>query len=48
MFIYHSEANLDFQILFGKITHLVDPDIGVGVLVNVLYGNANFAFRSGP
>ena len=26
MFIYQSKANLDEQILFGKVTHLYDPN----------------------
>ena len=24
---YHSEANVDVKILFGKVTHLKDPEI---------------------
>ena len=27
MFSYWSKANLDVKILFGKITHLFDPEI---------------------
>ena len=27
MLIYHSKANLDEKILFGKITHYLDPKL---------------------
>ena len=38
--IYQSKANLDMKILFGKITHLIDPKIRK-TLERSLYGNQN-------
>ena len=46
MLIYHSKANLDVKILFGKSTHLINPKIwkaGKG-----LYGNGDSIFDSCP
>ena len=39
--IYHSKANLDDKILFGKIKHLKDPTT-IKMLVRGLYGNREF------
>ena len=40
MLIYQSKANLNVKILFGKITHYLDPEIRkVLVLVNGKFGN---------
>ena len=41
MLIYHSKANLDDKILFGKIKHLQDPTT-IKMLVRGLYGNPGF------
>ena len=48
MLIYQSKANLDEKILFGKITHHLDPEIRT-MSVRSLYGNQEFfMFHSGP
>ena len=47
MLINHSKANLEENILFGKITHLSDLTIRK-MPVRGLYGNENFTFHSGP
>ncbi len=41
MLIYHAKANLDEKILFGRIIHLQNPQIGK-MLVRGLYGNREF------
>ena len=41
MLIYHSKANLDEIILFGNITHHIDPKIRK-MPVRGLYGNRKF------
>ena len=46
MFIYQSKANLDVKILFGDITHLVDPEIRK-FLERGLYGNQDSTFQFG-
>ena len=47
MLIYQSKANLDEKILFGKITHHLDPEIRK-MLVNGKFGNEDSTFQSGP
>ena len=47
MLIYQSKANLDKKILFGKITHHLDPEIRK-MLEGACFGTKNSAFHSGP
>ena len=47
MLFYQSKANLDVKILFGKISHLLDPEIRT-MLVRVLYENENSTCSFGP
>ena len=47
MLIYQSKANLDQKILFGKITHHLDPEIWK-MLINGKFGNEDPTFHSGP
>ena len=47
MLIYQSKADLDVKILFGKITHLVDPEIRK-MLEWGLYENQDSTSHSGP
>ena len=47
LLIYQSKANLDVKILFGKITHYLDPEIKK-ILVRGMLGNENSASYSGP
>ena len=47
MLIYHSKANLYKKILFGKITHHLDPEIRK-MLVRGMFGNKDSIFNSGP
>ena len=46
MLIYHSNANLDEKVLFGKITNHLDPDIRK-MLVNGMLGNKDSTFHFG-
>ena len=45
--IHQSKANLDEKILFGKITHHLDPEIGK-MLVRGMHWNTDSTFHSGP
>ena len=45
--IYRSKANLDKKILFGKITHHLDPEMRK-MLVNGKFRIEDSAFHSGP
>ena len=45
--IYHSKDNLHEKILFGKITHHLNPDIRK-MLVKSMFGNEDSKFHSGP
>ena len=47
MLIYLSKANLAQKILFGKITHHLDPEIRK-MLERGMFGNKNSTFHSGP
>ena len=47
MVINQSKANLDEKILFGKITHHLDPEIRK-MQVRGMFGNENSTFHSGP
>ena len=47
MLIYHSVANLDEKILFGKITHHLGPEMGE-MMVKGKFGNKDSTFHSGP
>ena len=47
MLIYQSKANLDEKILFGRITHHLDPEIRE-MLVNGNFGSEDSTFHSGP
>ena len=47
MLIYQSRANSDVQILFGKITRLLDPEIRK-LLVSGFVWNENSIFSLGP
>ena len=47
MLIYQSRANLDENILFGKITHHTNAEIGK-MLVRSMFGNRILHFHSGP
>ena len=47
MLIFQSKANLDEKILFGKITHHLDPAIRK-MLVKSKFGNEKSTFHSGP
>ena len=42
-----SKANLDDKILFGKITHRLDPEIRK-MLVKGIFGNADSTLQFGP
>ena len=44
--IYQSKANLDVKILFGKITHLLNPEIR-SMLVRGISEYENCTFDSG-
>ena len=44
---YQSTAKLDKKILFGKITHHLDPENRTTV-VNDKFGNEDSTFHSGP
>ena len=46
MLIYQSKANLDEKILFGKITHHLNPEIRK-MLVRSMFGNKDSSFHSG-
>ena len=46
MLIYQSKANLDEKILFGKIIHYFDPEIG-RMLVRGMFENKDSSFHSG-
>ena len=41
IFIYQSKANSDGEILAGRITHLLEPEIRK-ILIRGLYGNEPF------
>ena len=45
--IYHSKACLDGKILFGKITHHLNPETWK-ILVRGMLGNKDSTFLSGP
>ena len=45
--IYQSKANLDENILLGKITDYLDPEIRK-MLVKGKLGNEDYTFLSGP
>ena len=45
--ICQSKANLDVKILFGNITHLINPEIRK-LLKRYLYGNQDSTLHSGP
>ena len=47
MLIYHSKANLDEKILFGKITHFLDLEIRK-IMVQCMFGNQDSKFYPGP
>ena len=47
MLIFQSKANLDEKILFGKITHRLDPEIRE-MLVRGMSRIKNSTFHSGP
>ena len=47
MLIYRSNTNLDVMIMFGTISHLLDPEIRK-MSVRDLYGNEKSTFDSGP
>ena len=47
MLICQSKANLDEKILFGKMPHLIDPEIRK-MLVQGIFGNKYSTFYSGP
>ena len=47
MFIHQSKFNLNEEILFGNIPHLMDPEIRK-MLVKGMLGNKNSTFHSGP
>ena len=53
MFIYQSKANLDEEILFGRITHHLDHSFCLDqdirkTLVKGMFGNCDFTCHSGP
>ena len=47
MLIYQEEANLDVEILIGKIINLVYPDIR-NMLARDFFWNQHSPFDSGP
>ena len=47
MLIYHSNANLDEKVLFGKITNHLDPYIRK-MLAKGRFGKKNPTFHFGP
>ena len=47
MLINRSKANLNITILFGAVTHHLDPEIRK-MLVRCIVGNENSTFLSGP
>ena len=47
MLIFQLKANFDKKILFGKISHHLDTEIGK-MLVNGMFGNENSIFLSDP
>ena len=47
LFIYHTEANLDEEILLDKITHHLDSEIRK-MLVKSVFGSIDSTFHSGP
>ena len=47
MLTYQSKANVDGKILFGKITHDLDPEIRK-MLEGACFGIKNSTFHSGP
>ena len=47
MLIYHSNANLDDEILCGDIPHLINPKIRK-MLVNGMFRNKNSIFHFAP
>ena len=47
MYIYQSKANSGVKILFGNITHLIDPKIRK-ILEKGLFGNQGSTFHSDP
>ena len=47
MSIYQSKANLDENILFGKITRYLDPEVRE-MLVRGMFGSKDSSFHSGP
>ena len=47
MLIFQSKASLDEKVLFGKITHHLDPEIRK-VLVRIMFGNKDSTFQTVP
>ena len=47
MLTYQSKTNLDEKIIFGKITHHLDPEIRK-MLEGACFGIKNFTIHSGP
>ena len=48
MLIYQSKANLDDKILFGKITHHLEPEIWKILVKGMLRNEDSTKFHSGP